>query len=99
MLTRRFISRRINFNHPTDEALATLSDTCEPATFGRGDEDVLDESYRKAGKLDSSCFAAKLDLHKDGLLAVIQSQLLEGWNTDASIYAELYKLNVYSTDL
>jgi hypothetical protein len=27
-----------------------------PATFGRNNEDILDESYRKAGKLDRSQF-------------------------------------------
>ena len=31
------------------EALNQLERACEPATFGRNAEDVLDETYRKAG--------------------------------------------------
>jgi hypothetical protein len=34
-----------------------LSDACQPATFGVNKEDVLDESYRKAGKMDVTDFA------------------------------------------
>lgn len=29
---------------------------CEPATFGKGNKDVFDEEYRKAGKMDTENF-------------------------------------------
>ena len=41
---------RIDFNDTDDEQLEHLSETCDKATFGLNKEDVLDESYRKAGK-------------------------------------------------
>ncbi|KAG7096245.1 hypothetical protein E1B28_003694 [Marasmius oreades] len=34
--------------------LDTLATSCDRATFGRANEDVLDESYRKEGELDLS---------------------------------------------
>lgn len=42
------------------DVLQQLVDTCFPATFGRGDQDVLDNSYRKAGKLDADKFLGSL---------------------------------------
>ncbi|RDX43529.1 hypothetical protein OH76DRAFT_1421886 [Lentinus brumalis] len=37
-------------------SLDALQSACEPVKFGRGDKTVLDESYRKAGKMDTSDF-------------------------------------------
>jgi len=75
--------------------LSTLFAACQPATFGRNAEDVLDESYRKAGKLDKSDFAINLDLVGSGLLDKVHDALF-GWEaTRRDIRAELYKLNVY----
>ncbi|TFK89358.1 hypothetical protein K466DRAFT_564180 [Polyporus arcularius HHB13444] len=37
-------------------SLDALQSASEPAKFGRGDKTVLDESYRKAGKMDTSEF-------------------------------------------
>ncbi|KAJ8453804.1 hypothetical protein ONZ45_g19562 [Pleurotus djamor] len=47
----------VDLLNPTDEKLELLTDACEPASFGRNHEDILDETYRKAGKLDVSDFA------------------------------------------
>ena len=55
---------------------------------------MLDESYRKAGKLDADRFAVKFDPVCCGLLRTIAGDLLEG-HTHREIRAELYKLNVY----
>ena len=49
------------------EALNQLERACEPATFGRNDEDVLDETYRKAGKMDSDNFLLGLDVERSRL--------------------------------
>ncbi|KAJ3533048.1 hypothetical protein NM688_g7337 [Phlebia brevispora] len=88
-------ARRINPLTASPSALEHLADACEPATFGLNDEDVLDESYRKAGKLDAHDFSVRLDLERNGLLDIVRAQLLAGRDTDEDVYAELYKLNVY----
>jgi len=80
-----------------EEECKALAAACQAATFGRNNEDVLDESYRKAGKMDRSQFAMALDgsaavsLEKAAkeLLTVTTDQLAE------DIDVELYKLNVY----
>ena len=58
----KLLERRINFSDVTSEELEYLASTCDPATFGVKNEDVFDESYRKAGKLDSENFALSLDI-------------------------------------
>ena len=62
----------VNFASATDEDLVTLTEACDPATFGRGNEDVYDESYRKALKMDASNFAAQLDLAASGLIRTVE---------------------------
>ncbi|RDB15253.1 hypothetical protein Hypma_004841 [Hypsizygus marmoreus] len=81
-----------------EKGLQALAEACQPATFGMDQRDVLDESYRKAGKLDTSHFATKLDLDKLHLMDRIRKQLLDGPDEFKSITAELYKLNVYGKD-
>jgi hypothetical protein len=72
-----------------------LSQACQPAAFGQGEQNVHDESYRKAGKLDVSDFATGLSIERSGLVDIIQSELLEGRGGGVEVEAELYKLNVY----
>ncbi|KAF5374125.1 hypothetical protein D9615_008850 [Tricholomella constricta] len=43
----------IDLSQATESKLEALSAACEPATFGLDQLDVLDESYRKAGKMDT----------------------------------------------
>lgn len=81
----------------SDDVLRQLADYCEPASFGRGNEAVLDESYRRAGKLDLEYFACQFSPEQSGLMAQIQDLLLEGHKGATGIRAELYKLNVYGT--
>lgn len=85
---------RIELQNATPEQLDHLYQTCDPASFGLDHTDVLDESYRKAGKLDLEHFASKFDLEQSRLLNVIVPGLMEG-PKQREIYAELYKLNVY----
>lgn len=91
--------RRINLSQASEEDLLDLSRTCDAATFGRNQEDVLDESYRKAGKLDSTDFATFFDPVRSGLVEIIRGNLLEGHDDSKPVYAELYKLNVYGKPL
>ncbi|KAL4922136.1 hypothetical protein BDW62DRAFT_197372 [Aspergillus aurantiobrunneus] len=39
------------------ETLQRLVADCDPASFGRGDQDVIDPEYRKAGKINTDQFA------------------------------------------
>lgn len=55
----------------------------------------MDETYRKAGKLDSERFALLLDPVRTDLLKIIRGYLLEGTQSMNNIKTELYKLNVY----
>ena len=75
--------------------MANLSASCEPATFGVNQEDVLDESYRKARKLDVANFSTKFELHKSEIMDVVRAALLEGHDSNRPVEAQLYKLNVY----
>ncbi|KAF8894724.1 hypothetical protein BD779DRAFT_1609373 [Infundibulicybe gibba] len=79
----------------SDSELQALVDACQPATFGRNQEDVLDETYRKARKMDLEYFTPKLNLEKYRILDRIRAQMLEGLDEKRTIRSELYKLNVY----
>jgi hypothetical protein len=78
--------------------LKALLQDCAPATFGRGSEDVLDESYRKASKLDSSAFSTDFCPYKLGIVNTAAELLMPGVGLGFSgaVEAELYKLNVGS---
>ncbi|KAJ7892301.1 hypothetical protein B0H14DRAFT_2687088 [Mycena olivaceomarginata] len=88
---------RIDLGNATENDLVGLSAACQKATFGVDQTDILDESYRKAGKMDLSKFATRLDVVTSGLLAAIRPDILQGQDADTNktLSAELYKLNVY----
>ncbi len=91
--------------------LDALANACEAATFGRSasfirdsassnhshrnQEDVLDLTYRKAGKLDRVDFALNLDIVQSGILEAARRALFDWEDTVRPVRAELYKLNVY----
>ncbi|KAE8374846.1 hypothetical protein BDV26DRAFT_269247 [Aspergillus bertholletiae] len=84
-------------------ALQDLVSDCSPATFGRGSEDILDTSYRQAGKMEPAKFTATFHPADFRIITLIERILLPSVSTDTenslrgrSISAELYKLNVYS---
>ena len=60
-------------------------------------KDVLDESYRKAGKLDANRFMCKLSL--SDMKRIVQKGLLPYNQEDREIALELYKLNVYGLSI
>jgi len=91
----------------TQDDLAELLKTCTPATFGVGGRDVLDESYRKAGKLDSTDFSVDFHPYDFGVVDAIAQTLLPGIgkmmrslnsaenNSEHwGVVAKMYKLNV-----
>ncbi|KAJ7661482.1 hypothetical protein DFH06DRAFT_1296720 [Mycena polygramma] len=86
----------VDLSKATSEQLDALSEACQKATFGRNKQDVLDETYRKAGQMSAKDFKSGFNLEKSGILDGVYTHLLEGFGeTDKRIDAELYKLNVY----
>jgi hypothetical protein len=79
--------------HYSASALETLQTACAKASFGRGQTETLDESYRKAGKLDLGRFA--WSKHLGGLDTIIRDGLVPFENGKKDVHFELYKLNVY----
>lgn len=79
------------------DSLTKLVRDCQPASFGYKGKDVLDESYRKATKLDRSAFAVDFCPYELGIIDTIAQVLLPnagGNNGTHGVRAELYKLNV-----
>ncbi|KZV73794.1 hypothetical protein PENSPDRAFT_574026 [Peniophora sp. CONT] len=85
----------INLASATREQLDALMLACQPASFGHGGETVLDETYRKAGKLDASAFATPLVPERTDLAKIVHDFLFEGEQNKLSVAMELYKLNIY----
>jgi len=59
----------------TEAQLESLANACAPATFGAGNKDVLDLSYRKAGKMDVINFVTRFDPDRLGLSEFVRGQL------------------------
>ncbi|KAJ7583074.1 hypothetical protein C8J56DRAFT_832181 [Mycena floridula] len=88
-------ARFIDLGNATVDELKAFSEACQPATFGLGGDDVLDESYRRAMKLDSSQFSSRFDLAASGIMDHVKAELAP--DSKADMRAELYKLNIYDT--
>ena len=91
----------IDLGNATFDELEKLTQACEPATFGLNQEDVLDETYRKAGKLDPESSSLMLDLSKTNLQKIIGDYLLESTQrqiSDRAIQAKRlqYAYNLHS---
>ncbi|KAK5679574.1 hypothetical protein LTS10_008395 [Elasticomyces elasticus] len=78
------------------DAFKKLLVACTPASFGRDGENVVDESYRKAGKLDVAAFCSDFCPYTTGIINIVNQLLVPSLDADRSVKAELYKLNVYS---
>lgn len=90
---------------PDSNSFQQLLLDCQPATFGRGGEDVLDESYRKVGKLDATRFCTSFDPYQCGIVDAVAQVLLPEIPLPSMtgksvcpehlrVSAELYELNV-----
>ena len=98
-------TRRIQLPQPPGHknGLKMLLNDCQPATFGLGGLDVLDESYRRASKLDDTQFSTNFSPYDYGIVDTIAQILFPGVNENSNqdlglelrgVRAELYKLNV-----
>ena len=93
---------RFPLSHEDHAGLQELVNACQPASFGLNGKEVLDQSYRKAGKLDRSEFLTDFHPHDCGIIDSIRQILLpsmikggEGIGIgNQGVRAELYKLNV-----
>jgi hypothetical protein len=76
-----------------------LAEACQPAPFGRGEESVLDEDYRKAGKLDLTQFSSSFDLYSTTIPDIVSEELMVGVtekdDSRMNVRFEPYKLNIY----
>ncbi|KAJ7211618.1 hypothetical protein GGX14DRAFT_448890 [Mycena pura] len=90
-------ARFIEFSKAPEAQLLKLVAACQPATFGFDQKEVLDETYRKAVKMDIDKFSASLDIAASGILKAISPDILDGQKggDEKALRAELYKLNVY----
>ena len=77
----------------SDVQLEHLAQACQPATFGVEQKDILDESYRKAEKMDAVNLSTNFNSNNTGIMHAICGLLLK--NTESPIRVELHKLNVY----
>ncbi|KAI0061742.1 hypothetical protein BV25DRAFT_1805391 [Artomyces pyxidatus] len=88
-------ARRINLANASPQELDDLAGACQPAGFGLNHENVYDETYRKAGKMDTDTFSTPFVPERTTLVDTLRSDLLEGLQSSNQIIFELYKLNVY----
>lgn len=84
---------RVDFSNTGSDDLDALYRACKPAEFGRNGENVFDESYRKAGKMDLISFSTLFDPRSLGIHEQVSKALLT--QNYATMELELYKLNVY----
>lgn len=70
--------RFIKFASPTPGQLDQLTTACSQVTFGRGNQDVYDESYRKALKMDTKDFTAQFDPTLSSLIKIFEGNFLQG---------------------
>jgi hypothetical protein len=92
--SRRHVDFRVA-DCATSNELEQLAQACESASFGLSDEDILDETYDTAGKMDSDLFSTPLVPKQTDLVKVMRGYLLEGAGSARKLKVELYKLNVY----
>lgn len=70
----------------------------QPATFGYQGQDVLDESYRKASKLDPSHFACTFSPHELGIIDEVARILLPGFEDKTKSKKYAYTLREPQTE-
>jgi hypothetical protein len=98
----RTLKLPLNDDPVAQDAFNTMLADCQPATFGVGSQEVLDEEYRKAGKMNTEDFCTNFNPYEHGIIDTINQVLVQASVTDArglGVKAELYKLNASSMRL
>lgn len=91
----RNVALPVSEDAASQAAFSQLLKDCEPATYGRGAEEVFDETYRKAGKLAASQFSTSFNPYEHGVMDTILQAFVH--TKYRGIRAELYNLNVGSS--
>jgi hypothetical protein len=84
-------------NKDEHASLRQLIEDCQPASFGYKGENVIDDAYRKATKMDRSDFSSDFCPYELGIVDTIAQVLMPNAGKDIAtkgVKAELYKLNV-----
>jgi hypothetical protein len=89
------MSKSLNIAQATPEQVLALAEACSPATFERNNEDTLNDSYLKVGKMDSYQFSVRIVSERTQLQEVVCGYILEVKAAAHPIIFEIYKLNVY----
>ena len=84
---------RITFPSAGEAALEKLLQASSVASFGKGDQQVTDLSYRDAYKIDPDKLMTSFCPHNTGILREIETLMVP----NQSIQAELHKLNLYTS--
>ena len=90
-----FFLRFIDFTCVTSKELNLLFATRRPVPFHHESEDVYNESYRKALKLEAPDFAVRLDLVGSGLMRNVEDKLLQHEMENKCLRGEVCELNAY----
>ncbi|EIW75139.1 hypothetical protein CONPUDRAFT_132082 [Coniophora puteana RWD-64-598 SS2] len=88
-------ARYVDLTKPSPEDVEALAAACHPAMFGCNGEDVLDETYRRAGVLLPGDFVSGLNPAEVGLGHAICGGLFEGSDGARQVRMKLDKMNVY----
>ena len=70
------VTLSVPMHDSTSTQFGHLLSACQPATFGRGEETVLDPEYRKAGKLERTEFATTFCPYEAGIIDEIAQLML-----------------------
>lgn len=84
-------------NEDEQASLRQLIKDCQPASFGYKGENIIDDAYRKATKIDRSEFSSDFCPYELGIVDTITQVLMPNAGKDIAtegVKAELYKLNV-----
>lgn len=63
---------------PSENRLEEMVEDCQPATFGRDGQDVLDEKIRRAGAMNSNGLATNFSPYDCGIVDAVGFKLLPG---------------------
>ena len=86
----------ITFPVSDQKYLQELLDICSVSSFGLGEKQVTDKSYRDALKLEPDRFQTSFQLCSTQLLVELLNIMMPDMCPNKCVRAELYKLNIYS---
>jgi len=90
----------VDFRQPGEDALVALTAACEPAPFGLGTEEVLDENVRRAWKMDTDKFSISFTPVGSEIIDTVRDHFASRKDDKLREFrSELYKLNVYGMPL